>query len=111
MDRSCPGWPNDADGDVLRRLEAGGFDFSRNYPVDFFVDFPSWPPPADALSALKAAFPDLKVVEPDGATAGYVAFDVLAPVTYDLVTRVQAQASALVAAHGGSCESWGVLHD
>lgn len=40
-----PDWPNDADGDVSRRLLHHGFDFSRPHAVDFNVDFDRWLPP------------------------------------------------------------------
>lgn len=35
-------WPNDADGGVLRRLQADGFDFSRPCVIDCNVDFEQW---------------------------------------------------------------------
>jgi len=34
-------WPDDADGDVLRRMKARGFDFNQPCLVDFNVDFDS----------------------------------------------------------------------
>jgi len=32
-------WPTDADGDVLRRLQNGGFDFSKPTLIDFNVTY------------------------------------------------------------------------
>jgi len=37
-------WPDDADGGVFRNLAANAFDFSKQYSVDYNVDFDSWPP-------------------------------------------------------------------
>ena len=31
-------WPNDADGDVLRRMKESGFDFSKIHSIDFNID-------------------------------------------------------------------------
>ena len=42
-------WPETADGDVFRRLEGQGFDFSKYYWIDFNVDFDEWPPAHLAL--------------------------------------------------------------
>ena len=36
-------WPNDADGDVFRRLEEKNFDFDSTVQVDFNIDFDHWP--------------------------------------------------------------------
>ncbi len=36
-------WPNDADGDVFRRLKNSNFDFSKKYTIDFTIDFQFWP--------------------------------------------------------------------
>ena len=49
-------WPNDTDGDVLRRLEQDGFDFTRTHEIDFIVDFDSWPPPKKAISLLSEKY-------------------------------------------------------
>jgi hypothetical protein len=32
-------WPNDVDGDVLRRLESIGFEFDQETDIDFNIDF------------------------------------------------------------------------
>ena len=107
-------WPNDPDGDVFRRLHAGGFDFDREHTIDFNIDFDSWPLSHGAISALKKAYPSCEVVEPDeedirnGDCIGYVQFQVIAKLTYELVMEVQAQAKNYAKPYGGWCESWGV---
>lgn len=103
-------WPNDADGDVFRKLHAKGFDFSQPYTIDFNIDFNSWPPSAEAMSAIMMKFPEAKVYEDDDGQNGYVLFKITAPLTYELVMNTQAKASALAAPYNGRCESWGVLH-
>jgi hypothetical protein len=103
-------WPDDADGDVLRRMARHGFDFARPWTIDFNVDFAHWPPSTEALSLLIRAFPNAVVYEPSAEGEGYVQFQVNALVAYALVTRIQAEVSAWMAPFGGVCESWGVLH-
>lgn len=58
-------WPNDADGDVFRRLESHGFDFTKEYDVDFNVDFDDWPPPAESVNLLKSKYNNVEIVEPE----------------------------------------------
>jgi hypothetical protein len=68
-------WPTDVDGDVLREIEAGGFDFSKPTLIDFNVDFETWPPPKNAVDVLAQDFPGLKIQgkRTASAIAAYVA--------------------------------------
>lgn len=110
MDNLTRDWPEDADGDVFRRMERAGFDFSQNWTVDYNVDFEVWPPPATALDWLEERYGELALYAPDDDMGGYVQFQVVGPVSYDGVTAVQRTVSAALGPHGGICESWGVLH-
>lgn len=103
-------FPNDADGDVLRGLSESGFDFSQRCLVDFNVDFEEWPPSSAGIRALSKQHPSIKVYDPDGQNRGYLLFQVYDFLTYELVTRVQAEVTELMAPFGGECVSWGVLH-
>ncbi|MEQ1594393.1 MAG: ribonuclease E inhibitor RraB [Casimicrobium sp.] len=103
-------WPDDADGDVLRRMAARKFDFSKPYTIDFNIDFEVWPPPEEALRTLSKEFADWRAYEPDGDSPGYVLFQVLDVLSYERVVSVQKQATELMTPFGGVCESWGVLH-
>jgi hypothetical protein len=104
-------WPNDADGEVLRSLENGGFDFRRRCLIDFNVDFEEWPPSSEAMSLLAREYPSLKVSEPDAGSPGYLQFQVYGILDYEVVTRVQESVSESMAVYKGRCDSWGVLHD
>ena len=100
-------WPPGADGDVFRRLERSGFDFSKTHVVDFNIDTTHWPPHPDLIVAVEGRFPGARMVEPE-LGHGYIEFRVEDFVTYDLVISVQREASELAAPFGGICESWGV---
>jgi hypothetical protein len=103
-------WPEDADGDVIRRMREGGFDFSKPCLIDFNVDFQSWPPPQAAIRVLEKEYPSTKVYEPTEEDDGYVQFQLFELLSYELVTRTQEHVTKLMTPYGGICESWGVLH-
>jgi hypothetical protein len=104
-----PHWPRDADGDVLRRMEARGFDFDQPCLIDFNVDFDSWPPSEVALTWLERQFPSSKGY-PSSEAGGYVHFQVYGKLTYELVVNTQRVVSKEMVKFNGICESWGVLH-
>lgn len=111
MDATDPTtWPDDADGDVFRRLLADDFDFFVPHTVDYNVDFDDWPPSDEALSRLAQLVGEFEVIEPDEEGDGYVCFQVTGLVTYEGVMRVQRETSEALEPFGGVCESWGVLH-
>ena len=103
-------WPNDADGDVLRRMKASGFDFEVKTDIDFNVDFDDWPPAPELIELLGNQFAIVKMYEPDEHGSGYIRIVLNAVVTYDLVIFIQSSVSELAAPFDGVCQSWGVLH-
>jgi hypothetical protein len=110
MNSSAPTvWPNDADGDVLRRLAANGFDFQAKHSIDFNVDFDTWPPSQEFVTQLGAHYDKVEVIDPDDDGDGYVLFVIKSKLSYELVMFVQDAVSALAAPYGGKCETWGVL--
>lgn len=110
MSDAAADWPDDADGDVFRRLLAHGFDFSKAYEVDYNVDFSDWPPSSAALQMLQAKFGNIEVHDPGDDLGGYVQFRIAGLVTYEGVTSVQRRVSTAMQPYGGICESWGVFH-
>jgi hypothetical protein len=80
-------WPEGADGDVFRRLAAAGFEFTKAWPVEYNVDFESWPPPEAALEQLRALYGEVLLYPPDEEGGGYVLFQVVGPLTYEGVSR------------------------
>lgn len=102
-------WPQDVDGDVFRKMQESGFDFSHPVDIEFIVDLETWPPSEAFLTALRTRHPRIKVYEPDEDGDGYVMFIVPALLTYDLVMSVQKEISEFAAPYGGVCDSWGAM--
>jgi Regulator of ribonuclease activity B len=102
-------WPDDADGGVLRRLAAQGFDFSIPHEIDFNIDFENWPPPPDALGRIRECYPDVSSVDPDDGFNGYFLIRLFRKVTYEFVVETQRELSKFMAPFGGVCDSWGLF--
>lgn len=98
-------WPQDADGDAMRRLNAAGFAFDKPTSIDFNVDFEDSPPDELALAAISSAFPDATITPEDD----YVLVQITSIVSYEVVTSVQERLSALTANYRGRCDSWGLM--
>src|SRR6188508_877008 len=102
-------WPNDADGDVLRRLQSDGFDFGREVEVDFNIDFENWPPSDDTIRSLTNTRPQARIsMEHDGH---YILVQIRAALTYPFVIETQSELTQLAGPYGGKCDSWGVWWD
>ena len=103
-------WPDNADGDVFRRLESQGFDFSMACWVDFNIDFDVWPPQEGVVEQIKHHFPDAVVTVEEDDEEGCLLIRLFDTLTYEFVLRVQDELSKIAAPFSGRCESWGVLH-
>jgi hypothetical protein len=88
-------WPDDADGDVLRRLKARAFNFEAIYDIEFVVDFDDWPPAPQFVDFLKAAYPRLELYGAADGRSGYVKLIVESRLTYDLVISMQQSISEM----------------
>jgi len=99
-------YPNDADGDSLRRVREAGSDMSLPMTIDFAVDVAS-ESAARAVASLVSTHgfdPSISDNEGRGFWSIYCSKTMLA--TYDAVVSVRALLNALTKAHGGSCDSW-----
>jgi hypothetical protein len=103
-------WPDDDDGQVLRRLRNDGFDFTKKYVVDFVIDFETWPPDAQVLERIAEEFPNTTEYTDEVTGESTLIVKVEDFLTYRFVVEAQARLTALASVSGGTCESWGVLH-
>jgi len=110
-------WPNDADGEVLRRLEENDFNFDNDVLIDFNIDFNHWPLSNSEKQELLKLYPNCEFFDPDkedienGETIGYVQFQINSKLTYELVMNTQESVTNKVKQIGGWCESWGLMQE
>ena len=97
-------WPDDPDGEVLRRLRGNGFDFTKQYVIDFSVDFEEWPPNPEALGRIRGEFPNASVYFDDVSGKGSVVVKVEATLSYPLVVHAQQRLTELASEFGGWCD-------
>lgn len=104
-------WPGNVDGDVFRRMQRDGFDFTREHTIDFNVDFEDWPPPNGALDKLRTEYPALRVIQPDSHGRGYVLIEIRRCLDYDFVMEMQRRLTESMKPFGGWCDSWGAMQE
>ena len=102
-------YPDDADGDALRRLVQAGMDLSRPITVDFMVDVPTRAAGrAVAEAAEKAGYETaVEQDDEDGAWTCYCSRNMIA--SYAAVVAAQEELTRLSEPHGGYCDGWGSM--
>ena len=104
-------FPDDENGDVLRRMAASGFDFGREHDVDFFAVFRVKEGAAVVAKQLVEADPSRLVsvttfTRQSGDTELKVVQTML--VTHANITKFECFLGELCAKHGGAMDGWGV---
>jgi len=109
-------YPDDATGDVFRRLEADGFDFAVPHPVQFFAVYAT---EADADRVARQYASDWKRgqafdnIETRPSDKGGMELE-LVPimiVTYESVSAFERQLAERTAQVNGYLDGWGVWND
>ena len=109
-------FPNDVDGDVLRRLEENGFNFEKEAVVDFNIDFNHWPLNSNEKEAIVKLYPNCEFYDPDdedienGDLNGYVQFTIFTKIEHGFIVKTQRDVTNQMKQLGGWCDSWGVAH-
>jgi Regulator of ribonuclease activity B len=109
LDNTPMDYPNDADGDSLRKVVEAGADMSRPMTIDFSVDAPD-EHAARAIAELVSTQgfdPSISDNGGSGSWSVYCSKTMLA--TYEGVVAVQAQLNELSEPHGGNCDGWGTF--
>src|ERR1700752_5259850 len=107
-------FPDDADGDALRRVAGGGSDLSKPMEIDFTIDVPDERAGETIASRPEGLGYKVGVVH-DAGEAGvendppswtcYCTKRMLA--TYEGVVAAQAELEAISSPLGGHCDGWG----
>ncbi|OYY73220.1 MAG: hypothetical protein B7Y40_10420 [Gammaproteobacteria bacterium 28-57-27] len=109
-------FPNDENGDVLRRMEASGFDFSVPHDVEFFAVFRT---EAEADTVARQFVADrtggdpVVAIETQPAERGGMELMVVKSmvVTYENVSAFEQRLAQRVSQHDGYMDGWGVLQE
>jgi hypothetical protein len=102
-------YPDDADGDALRKVAESGADMSRPMVIEFSVDAPDERAARRVAKFLAPVGFDPSIFHDDetGSWSVYCAKEMLA--TYEAVVDVQSELNRLLQAHGGHCDGWGTF--
>lgn len=98
-------YPNDADGDALRRVVLDGSDMSKPMVIDFTVGLLHKPGAEGFATSARAAGYATRVL-PDGHAWDCVCTRAMLA-TYESVTAAQLELNALADPHDGYCDGWG----
>ncbi len=109
-------FPQDTTGDVLRRMQADGFDFSAEHPIEFLAVFPT-EEAADTVAkqyvAEHKAGDKLANIETQPAESGgmelILAKRMLA--TYENISSFEKTLAERASAAGGHDDGWGVMQE
>ncbi len=99
-------YPDDDDGDVLKKVEAHGADMSKPMRIEFSIDVPDVER-ARSLSERIAAHgyePDIFINDEDGTVSIYCARTMLA--THEGVVAAQAELNVLCVTFAAICDGW-----
>lgn len=100
-------FPDDADGDALRRVASDGSDMSRPMLIDFMVEA-STQHDAEAIARIgEQRGYTAQIAEDDGCWTVYLAVTMLA--SHEGVVARQREISSFVSPFGTQCESWGTF--
>jgi hypothetical protein len=109
MTQDVDGYPDDTDGDVLRRVVAMGSDMSKPMMIDFHVLARSEASADACLNAVSRAGYDASKHGSDKPDYWTVECTLRMVPNYDDVLKIQVDLDALVGPHGGKSDGWGTF--
>ena len=102
-------YPDDSDGEALRRIESAGSNMSEPMPVDFFVAAPHAEAAASISSlAIRRGYAARADFDEESNSWTVVCSKRMIP-TYDAIVDAQAELDALSQPHSGMSDGWGTL--
>jgi hypothetical protein len=102
-------YPDDADGDALRKVAESGADMSRPMVIELSVDVPDERSAPSVAEVVGLAGFDPSVFHDDetNSCSIYCTKKILA--TYENFVDAQADLNRLVQPYGGHCDGWGTF--
>jgi hypothetical protein len=102
-------FPDDGNGDVLRRMQRSGMDFSRSYDVDFEHLFPTESGAKAMASSVSRMGYKAKLSHHEKGWDCQVVVH-LKP-TYEEITATEESLGKMAVEHGGKSDGWGVWQE
>jgi Regulator of ribonuclease activity B len=102
-------FPNDADGDSLRRVVESGSDLSQPMNIDFTIEAPDEHAARRIAELVSAQGFDPSICNNEGRSTWSVYCSKFMLASYDGVVAAQVQLAELSRAHGGRCDGWGTF--
>ena len=105
-------FPDDENGDVLKRMYESGMDLSKSYDIDFYHIFENR---KDAESMLEVinninhGFDVYVALEPNNEKWDICCTVNLIP-THNNITEKEEYFESFAEKHQGQCDGWGILH-
>lgn len=99
-------FPNDADGDSLRRVVECGSDLSQPMSIDFTIEAPNENAARRIADLASAQGFDPSISDNEGRSSWSVYCSKFMLATYEGVVAAQAQLNELSRLHGGRCDGW-----
>jgi hypothetical protein len=104
-------FPNDENGDVLRRMKESGMDFSKSYDIDFEHLFPT----EEGARAMAQAVEKTGYKTEVGYGEEVKGWDCRVVVhmkpTHEGITAMEESLGKIADEHGGHSDGWGVLQE
>ena len=104
-----PDFPNDADGDALRRVAADGNDLTKPMAFDLTVVVPDEASATSVADAAGLAGYETTIDLDEETDESICVCTKLMLATYDNVIRAQEELQELVAPYGGEVDGWGTF--
>jgi len=106
-------FPDDANGDLLKEMQAAGLDLSRPREIDFFHLFDGEQAAAAMAEAVRTTVETTGVVVEEQSKRGewQVCTTVIVLPSYDNVTGMEKQLDDIARRFGGRGDGWGARQD
>lgn len=101
---------DDISSSVLRQMKAGGFDFTRIHPIEFYAVFPDEAAARRAAVQFRGESFSAQVSERDDG-AWHLELSKVMYATHGGIGAFEQAFERLVSPHGGEVEGWGVKQE
>ncbi|MBV2132871.1 ribonuclease E inhibitor RraB [Pseudomonas sp. MAP12] len=103
-------FPNDENGDVLRRMQNSGFDFNKEHVFDYYHTFESRTS-AEQFAAMLHGHKIHAEVQPNKKNLWDVVVKIMHAPTHSEITEWESDLEVVANKFGGLKDGWGVMQE